>query len=1610
MPPLGPSSDSDSDEPISAPQGAPAPELEVAEGQKEPTTHRLYQPLVELLRKPDILGLHAVRQIGREKQLHLRVKVTVGGVEMVLDVLVDTGAQVSLVKAGLLPREHVRPSSRPVRLKVANGQYMSGGTREATLSLDFIKHSELRRPDLGQPISLTGLFYEADMEWDMILGYDFMVDTDTGVLPAQSSMTLYADDRLLWLSTTNHHVECAWIRSERDQIERAVRTVKPTDRPLDEYGFRLEMVQRAVDELGAPQPTVDVFASGHSSHLRVCEKWWTAQDSAWKRHWSPHQGILWIHCPRNDLGRAVAKVEKDRTHGFVVVSGVGADDEKGTSLMSRLEQVSLNKVTFAPGESVYQDARGEALPPQRWATHVYYVSGCQAHQDEADVYNINRIQAEPWRAMFHAPDLEQDLGLDDGLNLGEEDWENVHGYISSPLHEWAAAKGGAKRPQDWWEMEAIVTGTFDGNTFVRRVLDHWADQDEPVGQNPPTYGDVFRTRGRVAGKPSPSQSEGPQVRSVVQVPTKAKESADSCPKILALRERIKAKYGDSFFSGKPVKEPPVRGPYGEAKIRLKPNPRVFRHREFALKGERRDAMIAKLKEFMERGWLEPCHSEWASPCFVVPKKVAGEWRLVVDYRGLNEQTEHDSYTLPLIEDMLQKQFERRIFTVIDLKHGYHQMPLAKESRTCTAMSTPLGPLQWKVMPMGVTNGNAAFQRMTEDLLAPVRDCADPFVDDIIVASGTPDMSYEELLEAHERDLTKVLDLLVQHQMTGSLEKATIAVSEVEFAGHVVGNGIRKPIPGKVAPIEHWEKPKTVSELRAYLGFCNYYSGYIDMYAEYAAPMTALLKGNRDETKKGSKKPVDWDDKADTAFEGMKRALLGAVGLHLIDPDRGFVLRTDASDYAIGAVLEQVLDDGRHVPVAYWSRVLAEGQRRTWTPREKEAYAIVMALRKWAGHIQTHPVTVCTDHQSLQSWHKEHVDTPSGPASRRARWHETLAKFDLTVVYVPGKDNTVADCMSRWAYPASKGMTDVSAHGDVDETAEAKKIIDLERLMDETGAKCFVVMAASAPLSQRVERAVRAIAPEVDDCEPEDWLIHAGAAVDEPSDKHLFPESCLQADWSEDYAKSEVWSAEYRAVTDPDDDQKWPKGLTEEDGKLYSKGRLLVPESRVLELCEAWHHHMVHPGVRKQVTDMVKRFAIDDVDLWRSVRAVRKGCAVCNACNPRNAPSVGEPQWTPVPERPMESVALDVFSMPEVHIGKEVFDCVVLCVDRHSGYIVAVPARKKGLLAKEVAVMMVRHWLTVFGIPLSICSDRGPQFMGGWFKTMCSLMGIRHAKSVAYLSRSNGRAEVAGRQVFEKLRKIHLEHPRRNWFEEMWSAIKAHHDTPTPGGLSPHQILFGRDPLGRGLPLSGDGMAMDAKEFFARNQRTEREVRAALEKEHSERAKSAPSSSVEVYKVGSPVWVERPRPLGTHRTKSWFTPGEVVRRLGQDTYRVKVGPGQYRERHGTSQLRPRDPDLRGKHVALDYTAHEADSDDDYAEQDDYIVEKILAHRPNRSVPGGLEFRVRWRGYGPSHDLWEPASSFVPRINKPFMDYLRKHKVPLATADLEALAREKEAQSA
>ena len=641
------------------------------------------------------------------------------------------------------------------------------------------------------------------------------------------------------------------------------------------------------------------------------------------------------------------------------------------------------------------------------------------------------------------------------------------------------------------------------------------------------------------------------------------------------------------------------------------------------------------------------------------------------------------------------------------------------------------------------------------------------------------------------------------------------------------------------------------------------------------------------------------------------------------------------------------------------------------------------------------MVVCTDHQYLQSWHKEHVNTPSGPAARRARWHETFPKFDLSVLYLPGKDNTVADCLSRWAYPAGKAWMDISSHRDAEETEEAKRIIEMEKAIEQEGVKCFVVMANHTDLAKFRGAQVQAIREET----LEQWMVAPVELV----------RSVLTEDWSDDYAASEHWSRYWNAVSAPSDNE-WPEGLTEDGDKLFLKDKLLVPENQMEELIDHWHNaRLMHPGQDKMQQDLEWRFKFPP-GYYALLDKYCSDCAVCWATKSPNHSTAGNPVYTAIPEAPMRSVTMDVFAMPEVTVEGETYDCVILAVDRHSGYIVAVPGKKSkkkdkkdkhgmGLQAKTVANAMIRHWLTIFDVPSVICSDRGSQFVGTWFKTMCKHMRIRHAKTVAYHSRSNGRAEVAGRQMFEKFRQLHIDEPGRNWYNSLWRVLQAYHDLPGPTGLSPHRILFPGDRVSRTLPWLNHGkVARDANPMMAEADDTAAKVCKALQDEHEKRAKYFKQGKVQKYALQDTVWVERHHKdvLSRHRQASWYVPGAIVRKVGQDVYAVRVGDNRILDRDHT-QLRPRAPDPSGRPVTFEFTAGDLDWDNQ-GEDDDFTAERILTDKPDPGTPGGRLYKVRWKGFAASRDSWEPPSSFVPRYTTVWMEYLKKTNISLDVKDV------------
>ena len=827
-----------------------------------------------------------------------------------VDVLVDTGAQVSLVRRGLFKEELLQPSRRPVRLKVANGEIIGGGTHEATISMEFWEHERLNRPDLAKRNTLSGNFYVADItDWDMIMGYDFMVANAIGALPHRATLVREDDECLTLLSTDYACGSSQWNAEEEDRIVQAVQAVGAKSRgdrevQLTEYGMAPQVYARMIETLGAEAPETDVFASRDAPLLRKCRRHWHRGDSAWHRHWGLKEwGPMYWHGSLDNTRRTVEKIVTDRAKGILVITGIG-------STPCKLEELFIG----AKGVSM-------PFPGQAWGTKAFLVDGAQA-QPTGDEAFIRRVEALPMKVMFEAKEgTDQPI---DGIDvLSHAEIDDVVNYMRMGMHDRVAAKKtrAMVTSPHWWDDKMLVTGKYEKDEFVARVMDHIADQyDGPVGSDPSTC-DFPRMGGesdenqpnaanfrRLPVGSAPHDDEDgisdeekseldPEeaytaVRSVVSIPKQATEEAKENPKVAELKERLINAY-PRLFSGVANKNPPDRGRFGTASIKLKPNAKIYRHREYQLQGDRAEARKKLLAEFIERGWIEPSDSEWASPAFIVPKKEKGEWRLVVDYRGLNEQTEHDSYSLPLIDTILQKQKKKRIFTVLDLKHGYHQMPLHPDSRACTAMSTPLGPMQWKVVPMGAKNGNAAFQRMMEDLLGPVRDCADPFVDDIFIGSGTEDMTEDALIEAHRKDLRQSLSELDKHNMVCKPTKTSLFLKEVEFAGHVVGHGQRRPMPGKLASLHDGEKPQTISELRSFMGFCNYYSGYVRMYAELSEPLHKMLQVGTFDGRKGSKKKLARTPEAEDAFSRLKERLLGQLGLFLVDPDIGFVLRTDA---------------------------------------------------------------------------------------------------------------------------------------------------------------------------------------------------------------------------------------------------------------------------------------------------------------------------------------------------------------------------------------------------------------------------------------------------------------------------------------------------------------------------------------------------------------------------------------------------------------------------------------------------------------------------------------------------------------------------------------------
>jgi hypothetical protein len=294
------------------------------------------------------------------------------------------------------------------------------------------------------------------------------------------------------------------------------------------------------------------------------------------------------------------------------------------------------------------------------------------------------------------------------------------------------------------------------------------------------------------------------------------------------------------------------------------------------------------------------------------------------------------------------------------------------------------------MPFGLCNAPATFQNLMNDIFSNhLDDFITVYLDDIMIFSKTK--------AEHEKHLRTTLDILRAHKLYAKKSKCEFSTSRVEYLGHIVSDKGIEADPAKIRAIEEWPTPKNVTDIQSFLGLVGFYRRFIKNFSKIAAPMTRLIQ---------KKVRFIWSNKEQDAFDALKKSMTTAPVLAIANPDLNLRVTADASDLALGAALEQINEDGKTQPIAFESKKLHDAELN-YPTNEKELFAIVHALRTWRHYLHGRRFTVQTDHFSLK-----YLETQPNLSKRQARWLETLAEFDFDITYKPGKQNTVADALSR----------------------------------------------------------------------------------------------------------------------------------------------------------------------------------------------------------------------------------------------------------------------------------------------------------------------------------------------------------------------------------------------------------------------------------------------------------------------------------------------------------------------------------------------------------------------------------------------------------------------
>ena len=749
----------------------------------------------------------------------------------------------------------------------------------------------------------------------------------------------------------------------------------------------------------------------------------------------------------------------------------------------------------------------------------------------------------------------------------------------------------------------------------------------------------------------------------------------------------------------------------------------------------RQVIEEHVKKMLDDGIIKDSKSPWASPVVLVNKK-DGSIRFCVDYRKLNAVTSKDVYPIPRIDDSLNALGGMKYFSTFDLAQGYWQTPMDEDAKPKTAFTTHCGLYEFNVMPFGLCNAPATFQRSMDLVLAGIKwkSCL-VYIDDIIV--------FSETFEKHIKDLEELFERLSNFNLKLKASKCFFCKKSVEYLGHIVSKNGIEVNPKKVQAAKELKAPKNVTDVKSFLGLTGYYRKFIRNYAKIAEPLIKLTRTTKTE--------FDWTDKCEDAFLKLKESLVDAPILRYPDFTRKFKIQTDACDAGLGAVLAQDFEEGE-ATIAYASRTLMEAERK-WTTREKEGLAVIWACELFRPYIIGQRFIVETDHESL----KWLLNSKNG--GRIARWNMRLQEFDMEIRHRKGKQNANADGLSR------NPIEDVFKTSDEDPLDKYSCELNAVEVVIPKRTKTVTFPAIETFKTQQSEDIKVGRIKQYLECK-----------TIEEMDKLFTPE--------ERSKMSQI--CKFYGLRD-DGIVVHYKDLRR-NGIVKRCEQIVVPSKLVDTIMYYCHDSVLsaHPGIYRTQQSIQNRFYFDRM-MVKIKRYVKK-CLKCNQHKYSQPKSQGMMQVF-ASLKPFDIVGIDIVGPFRVSNKGNKF--ILVMMDHFTRWVElrALPE----VTAAAVCQALFDEIICRHGCPEKILSDQGQQFVGDVMKELCIKLGIKKIQTSPYHPQTNAHVERFNRYLVTAMR-MYVNSTLKNWDEQL-SAIAFAYRTGynASTGDTPYFLIHGRNP-------------------------------------------------------------------------------------------------------------------------------------------------------------------------------------------------------------------------